>query len=198
MYLRTLILFALLVLNSSLNAQTQKIKFVKIKVNDYIQISLPNEFKIMSNELYTRKYGAYRPPLAIYSSEDGNADFGINESVNQSLKAFTQAKWNDKDLEMIKGIYKASIAGMHSDVTFIQDKVESIHGRSFAVIEFVGIVRDEDKTITFNSAPIKQYSYLMYTVKDGKILIFNFTCPAQIQYKWQDVAKQIMQNLIVK
>ncbi|MDX2302638.1 MAG: hypothetical protein NW226_07545 [Microscillaceae bacterium] len=198
MLLRISILFWVVWISAGTQAQSPKNKLVKIKVNDFLQISLPEEFRVMDSQIYTRKYGAYRPPLAIYTSEDGNADFGVNESVNQSLKAFTQAKWNAQDLEIIKGIYKASIAAMHTEVSFIQDKVETIRGRSFAVLEFVGFVKDEDKTITFNNTPVKQYSYLMYTVHDGKILIFNFNCPAQIQNLWQETARQIMQNIILK
>ena len=179
-------------------AQYKKTKFNKIKIADFVQVSIPEGFTEMPPELYSRKYNAYRPPIAIYTSEDQNADFGVNESVNRSLKAFARSDWNAKDLEMIKGIYKASIAGMHSEVTFIQDKVESINGRNYAILEFVGAVKDEDKAITFNNKPVRQYSYLMYTVKEGRILIFNFNCPVQIQNQWQDIAKQIMSSVSIK
>ena len=198
MFRNILFLLAFFLISFSSQAQRQKSKFNKTKIADFIQVSIPEEFSVMSPELYSRKYGAYRPPIAIYSSVDNLVDFGINESINRSLKAFARADWNAQDMEMIKGIYKASIVSMHSDVKFLQDKVESINGRTFAVLEFVGAVKDEDKTITFNNKPVRQYSYLMYTVKDGRILIFNFNCPVQLQNQWQDTAKQIMQSISIK
>ncbi|MEO1654150.1 MAG: hypothetical protein AAFU64_11425 [Bacteroidota bacterium] len=173
-------------------------KLNKVKINEAISVSLPSSFEVMDEVLYSRKYGAYRPPIAIYTSNREEADFGINESVNRSLQAFASSDWKMEDMQMIKGVYKASIAGVHSEVDFIQDDIREINGRSYIVLELVGTVRDEDKAVSFNRSAKRQYYYMQYTVYNGKILIFNFNCPGALKQRWQATARQVMDSIKVK
>ncbi|GAB4411070.1 MAG: hypothetical protein OHK0053_37900 [Microscillaceae bacterium] len=177
-------------------ALAQSSKMVKTKVNDYISLLLPSDFSLMPAEEYARRFGAYRPPLAMYQNQDGNVHFGINQSQNRSLRAYAEADFKAEDLEMLKGMYKASIAALHTEVNFLQDKVINLNKRDYIVLEFVGLVKDEDNA--FGSGKVlRQYSYLMYTVENDQVLVFNFTCPQLIQQKWAPVAQQIMQSLKV-
>lgn len=189
--LKVTLLVFLLALTSAVSAQN--VKFVKTKINDKITISIPEDFIAMPEDVYARKYGAYRPPLAMFTTPDGMVDFGINMSINRSLKAYNQAGFKAEDLEMIKSMYKASIAAMHTEVEFIQEKIENINNRDFIVIEFVGTVKDEESQIRSSSA-IKQYSYLQYTIEDERILLFNFTCPYRSKERWQATAQTIMKS----
>ncbi|MCU0447380.1 MAG: hypothetical protein MUE85_20990 [Microscillaceae bacterium] len=173
----------------------QNAKLTKTKVNDWLSLSLPADFTIMAEDVYARKYGAYRQPLAMYTSPNGLADLGINETINRSLRAFNNSDWQEEDMNMLKSLYKSTIMAMHAEVTFVQDKLETINGRKYIVLEFVGTVKDEDKAVSFGSNIKKQYSYLQYTVEAGKVIIFNFTCPANVRNLWQDTAKQIMQSI---
>lgn len=173
-------------------------KFNKVKINEAISVSLPESFEVMDEVMYSRKYGAYRPPIAIYTSNREEADFGINESVNRSLQAFASSDWKMEDMEMIKGVYKASIAGIHSEVAFIQDDIREINGRPFIVLELLGAVRDEDKAVSFNRSAKRQYYYIQYTVYNGKILIFNFNCPGALKQRWQNSAREIMDSIKIK
>ncbi len=181
----------LLVLASGVAAQNTKL--VKTKITDKISVSIPDDFIAMPEDIYARKYGAYRPPLAMFTTPDGMVDFGINMNVNRSLRAYSQASFKAEDLEIIKSMYKASIAAMHTEVEFIQEKVETINKRDFIVIEFVGTVKDEDSKIRSGTA-MKQYSYLQYTIEDERVLVFNFTCPYRSKERWQATAQAIMQS----
>lgn len=183
----------------ALPAQSQysSSKWEKLKIREDIKIKLPADFVPMPTDVYARKYGAYRPPIAIYSAPDGYTDFGINETINRSLKAFASAEFSAKDLEMLKGMYKGSIAAMHSEVKWLKDEVREINGCNFIVLEFVGVVRDEGNTLG-NGREKRQYSYLLYTVKEGSVLLFNFTSPARLQNQWQGIAEEIMENIKVE
>ncbi len=196
--IRIYLILCFCLLSFSLLAQYQDVKLVKTKVTESITASLPTDFALMSDEMYARKYGAYRPPIAIYTDPDANVDFGVNQMADRSLRAFASSNWSPEDMEMIKGIYKASIAGIHTEVDFVQDKIEEINGRSFIVLEFIGTVKDEEKTFALNNRPVKQYSYLMYTVQEGDILLFNFNCPALLQPRWQATANEIMHSIKIK
>jgi hypothetical protein len=173
-----------------------EVKLVKTKINDAITVSIPADFTIMSDDIYARKYGAYRRPLAMYTSPNGLVDFGINQAMNHSPLAKTSAEWSEEDLKIIKDMYKSSIAGMHSEVTFLQDKIEEINKKKFIVLEFVGKVKEEEDNY-ISSGVMQQYSYIQYAVEDAKILIFNFTCPAKVKSMWQNAASQIMHSIKV-
>jgi hypothetical protein len=177
------------------NLAAQNAKLIKTKVTENLSLSIPNDFTVMGDDVYARKYGAYRKPIVMYTSPNGLVDFGINENINRSLRAFNNADWQEDDMNMLKSLYKGTIMAMHAEVTFGQDKLETINGRKYIVLEFVGTVKDEDKAVSFGSNTKKQYSYLQYTVEAGKIMIFNFTCPANVRNLWQDSAKQIMQSI---
>jgi hypothetical protein len=192
-FFKSLVWTFIVLLPSFLTAQTAKL--VKTKINETLTVSIPADFTMMAENVYTKKYGAYRPPIAIYTSPNGYADFGINESINRSLKAFNKSDFKEEDLTMLKSMYKSSVMAMHSEVSFTQDKIETINGRKFLVLEFVGVVRDEDKAITIGNSEKKHYNYLMYSVEEGKVLIFNFNCPANMRSQWQATAKDIMQSI---
>lgn len=173
----------------------KEIKLVKTKINDKITVSIPNDFSIMPEDAYARKYGAYRKPLAMYNSSNGYVDFGINTAVNRSMRSVASSEWKEEDLNILKGIYKSSIAGMHAEVQFIQDKIETINKHKFIILEFIGTVKDEEKNLISGNKELKQYSYIQYAVEDATIVIFNFTCPAKFKPQWQDVAKEMMQSI---
>lgn len=186
-----LLLFCTL-LSYSLFAQ-QTSRLVKVKIADKIMVSIPEDFMIMPEDAYAREYGAYRPALAMYTNPSGDADFGVNMTINRSLRAYKGSGFKPEDLKMLKDMYKASIAAMHTDVDFIQDKVVNINKRDYIVIEFVGTVKDESSQVR-TSRELMQYSYLQYTIEDERVLIFNFTCPYRQKERWQSTAEAIMQS----
>ncbi len=184
--------------NQNLFAQKAP-KMVKTKVSDKIQTKLPDDFIVMPPEMYAKKYGAYRPPIAIYTNKvTQDADFGVNEAVNHSLLAYSSAEWQEKDMLMLKDIYKGSIKAMHDQVDFLQDKINIIQKRKFITLEFVATVKDEESKISMRTKEKKQYSYIQYTVEQGKILIFNFNCPANRRNLYQPIAQEIMQSIKIK
>jgi hypothetical protein len=199
-YLCFLILFCFLIFGKNYKIFAQKApKLVKTKVSEKIQVKLPDDFIVMSPDMYAKKYGAYRSPIGIYTNKvTQDADFGVNEAVNRSLLAHSNAEWEEKDMLMLKDIYKGSIKAMHDQVEFLQDKINIIQKRKFITLEFVASVKDEEGKISMRSKEKKQYSYIQYTVEQGKILIFNFNCPANRRNLYQPVAQEIMQSIKIK
>jgi hypothetical protein len=165
-------------------------KMVKTKITKEVTISLPKSFRPMTDDEIADKYLTAKHPTAMYTNPDRVVDFGFNQ---------TETRWRQADLPMLKGVYKGSIAGLHGKVTFIQDKIARINDREFIVFEFVSEVTDVDPEGKPRSGNAKrQYSYIQYTVQGGKILVFNFTCPAQVQTKWQPTAQAIMESIRVR
>jgi hypothetical protein len=176
----------------------QSTKLVKTKINDYLTLSVPEEFITMPENVYRKKYGAYRAPLGIYTSPDGKADLGINQMTNQLVTAVVKADWKEEDLKVLQGMYKASIGAMHEKVEFIQETIEEINKKTFIVFEFIGTVRDVDTNGKASGKELKQYSYIQYTVRDRQVILFNFTCPANQRSYHQATAKSVMHSIKLK
>ncbi|TAE45745.1 MAG: hypothetical protein EAY69_09815 [Cytophagales bacterium] len=184
----------------NINFAQKPIKLVKKKIaENTITVSIPDDFTVMGEDVYARKYGAYRQALAMFTSPNGKIDFGINETINRSLMAVAAADFKEEDLKILKDIYKGSIKGMHSEVTFLQDEIVTIDKKRMIALQFVGVVKDDEaKTITMKSGVLKQYSCIYYAVQEGKILIFNFTCPDFFRRQYQPVAQEVMQSIKIK
>ncbi|OJJ17311.1 hypothetical protein BKI52_31925 [marine bacterium AO1-C] len=188
----------------------QKLK--KTKVTEEITMKLPESFIVMSDREYRQEFAGYRKPIAMYRDENSKATFGINTALTHvpagTRQTFVdskgkmrkhQAEWSVNDLKMMKSLYKSTILRLHSDVRFKQDKVEMIRKRNFVVLEFVGVIKNEEKSMIGKSkGTLRQYSYLMYTVKDSKIYIFNFTCNAKRLSRWKKTVYDMMHSIKMK
>ncbi len=203
-------LFFLLYITMATVVHAQKLK--KTKVNDNITIKLPENFIVMSDREYQQEFAGYRKPIAMYRSNVGKATFGINTALTHApagtRQTFVdskgkmrkhQAEWSLNDLKMMKSLYKSTILRLHDGVRFKQDKIQTIRKRNFVVFEFVGVVKAEKKKLVGKAKGIlRQYSYLMYTVKEGKIYIFNFSCPAKELREWKSSVYKMMKSIRVK
>jgi hypothetical protein len=193
-----ILLWAILFIIICLPATAQTSKLNKTKIGDKITMGVPDDFVPMPEGAYAKKYGAYRPPLAIYTSPDGKADLGVNQMANRLSTAVAKADWKEEDLKILQGMYRSSIKSLHTQVDFIQDKIELINKKSFIVFEFLGTVQDLDDEGKPTGRGMKQYSYIQYAVQDNQVVIFNFNCPASLRSYHQEIAKKVMQSIKMK
>lgn len=160
----------------------QHIKYVKTKVNDDINMSLPKDFTLMSQADLNSKYVSAKAPVAVYTDFSRTVDLGVN---------IAHSRWNKEDLEIMKSFYKSNIMGLYDDVQFITEEIIEIHGKEFAVFEFVSSVSDEEGT----QSAISKYVRIQYTIVKSKTVLFNFTCPARQKEKWAPIAKKILESV---
>ncbi len=172
----------ILILSSSLLFPIQQSKFVKTKVSNGISLLLPGDFIPVSEEDLMRKYLSAKPPVAVYTDYSRTIDFGVNVAYS---------KWNEEDLEIMQSFYKSNIMGLYSEVQFINESVEMINGKNFAVFEYVCDVYDEEET-SINRGTISKYVSIQYAIVKGKTVLFNFSCPASQKEKWIPIAKEIL------
>lgn len=166
----------------------QPVKLTKTKIGKSITVSLPDIFILMTQSEVHSKYVSAREPLASYSDETRNVDFSVNVAFS---------KWNASDLELMKSFYKSNIMGLYDEVHFIQEKIEEINGRSFAVFEFISTIRTESD-VPGSANSIGRYTYIQYTIINGKTVLFNFSCPTRLKDKWAPIAEEIMNSVKVK
>ena len=171
----------------ALNAQGQ-ITLERVKVTKEISMEIPTTFSPMSQSEVINRYVSARAPLALYSDPGREVDIGINEN---------SSPWVGSDLTVVKDIYKANILNLFTEVNFIQEDIREIGGREFVVFEFVSKTTDEQSAIG-DIQTISKYTYILYTIRNGKVLLFNFTSPARQRSYWQEAAAEIMESIRIK
>lgn len=177
----------ILVLFMAIPADAQ-LPLERVKVTEDISMKIPVAFVPMTEADLVRKYVSSRKPIAMYTNSGRTVDLGVNEN---------SSTWAADDLELLKEFNKANILNLFTEVRFIQEDLRQIGDRDFVVFEFVSTITDEESAIG-GTKSTSHYTYIQYTIRDEKVLLFNFTCPARIQNQWQSVAKEMMESVRIK
>ena len=185
-YLQTWI--QLIFLFITISGTEAQVRLERTKVTKEISMKVPVGFIPMSEADLIRKYVSARKPIAMYTDAGRQTDLGINETSNT---------WSSNDLEILKDFYKANILNLFTKVRFVQEDLRTIGDRQFVIFEFVSTISDEESAFG-NASSTSKYTYIQYTIKDDKILLFNFTCPARDQTIWQETAKEIMESVRIR
>lgn len=163
-------------------------KFVKVEVSEDISVSLPQSFQTMTEDQMQRKFLSARPPLAAYTSPDQIADFGVNVS---------NTRWQTSDLPILKDFYRSSLLELYDEVSFIEEGIHSVNNAEMVFFEFTSIVK-ADENAAVPKPPVRQYTYVQYTIHEDQALVFTFSCPTRRKEQWQPTAQKIMASIKMK
>lgn len=152
---------------------SQKLQYVTLTGG--VRVKLPADFTPMTDDDMALKYPSTKKPLAMYTSADRNADFGLN--ISKTI-------WPENDLKILQKIYKSTILEMYNKVTFIKEEITTIDKQQFIAFEFTSEVENH-----------KKYTYVLYKVVKNHVYIFNFTCSQRVQDKWQPQTGQIINSI---
>ncbi len=167
-------------------AQTSPIpKYKKVKLTDRVVVSLPEDFRPMTDDEIVRRFFVSRKPLVSYTSGDSNADFVLNQTTTPGRQ---------QDLPLLKSFFKSGIQAVYTKVEFTQDTLTKINDRDFVVLEFSAELREEDPN-SAHKGVTREYSYMAYTVMLGKVHVFAFNCPYLAKRTWQPIARSIMNSI---
>lgn len=180
----SIIIFCLFLTES----QGQEISLKKIKINQDIKVSLPEEFVPMTEQDINAKYISYRDPIALYTSPERTVDFGVNLSVTH---------WKPEDIKIMQEFYENSIRTLYSEVKFIKKEIETINDITYAVFEFESSVEGESNAVN-QSRTISKYTLIHYAIVNNKTVLFNFTSPLREKERWQPIAQEIMNSIKIK
>lgn len=158
------------------------------KVTKEISMKIPAAFIPMDIRQQRIKYVSDREPVAMYTTEDGNVDLGIN---------MASTMWGSADLDILHDFYKAGILNLYDQVDFAQDTVRTINDRQYIVFEFNAYLTGEDNSFA-RQAGLSKYIYIQYTLREGSVLLFNFSAPARARQTWEAVASEMMNSVQIK
>lgn len=160
-------------------------KLVNTKVSENIRVKLPKNFAPMTAEDKAQRYESSRQPIALFTSPDRIADFGVNRAYSV---------WQESDLEMLEEFYEATILELYDKVDFLGKGIKEVNGKEFVYFEFTSVVYPENQF----QGNIAKYTYLMYGLSKGTTYIFNFTTEKSAQQMWQPTARQVMASIKLK
>lgn len=166
-----------------------QVKLKKTKVTKEITLKIPASFSPTLQADRINRYVSYRTPIAMYSSQDRLVDFGINEN---------SSPWVNGDLNILMSFYKANISNLFTEVNFLKEGVETIGNRNFVVFEFTSKVSDEDRTFGGVGSAVSKYTLILYTIRNDKVLLFNFSCPKAATAQWRATANEMMASIRIK
>lgn len=168
-----------------------QVKLKRVSLTPGASMLMPADFSLMNDDMLAKKYFSPKKPTAMYTDPSGEIDLGIN---------FTNNFWQQEDIPMLKDLYKGSLRANYTKVEFLQENIVSINKRKFVVLEFVGIVSDEDKKTNAmgRKSQIARYNYMMYTVIENRVVVVNFNCPTKYQQEWQAIVPKIMRSVKIR
>ena len=179
---------ALVLILMILMCSFQDTRFNKTKINKQITILLPTDFIPVPQDKLSTKFISYRDPLAAYTNETAEIDFGINKAISF---------WRDTDIELMRSFYKSNIMNLYDDVQFIRNEIETVNHRKFVVFEYIGTINPEKRTV-LNDPPVVRYTYIQYSIIRGQVYVFDFTSPSAQKDIWRPVVQRIMESVKIK
>ncbi len=184
-------LFFVFALFTSFFATQAQIKLKKTALTPGASMLMPTDFTLMNDDVLAKKYFSPKKPTAMFTNPSAEIDLGIN---------FTNNFWQEQDIAMLKDLYKGSLRANYTKVEFLQENIVNINKRAFVVLEFVGIVSDDDQKTNAmgRKNQISKYNYLMYTVVENRIVVVNFNCPTKYQQEWQAIVPKIMASVKIR
>jgi len=154
------------------------------RLSDGIQINIPEGLTAVTPSMQK----STSPVVALFMSEDGQAELGINQSSQ---------RWGGNDLALSQRIYKANILNLYDQVEWLQEDVAQWEGRDYLVFEFIGTITGEVNA--FRTKPSqKDYVFVMYHIIEEGVLIFRFSAPYGLMSRWQKPVTEAMRSVRIE
>ncbi|MDG1332233.1 MAG: hypothetical protein P8P74_07875 [Crocinitomicaceae bacterium] len=150
----------------------------KSLLNNRIELKVPAEFNIMSEEMMKIKYPSENRPKLVYSSETG----GINVALTLSTSEADQ-----ESIPTYLADFKRAFKNAYPSADWKGSGVKTINDRKVGYIELVTPALDTEI-----------YNLMFFTDLDGQLLICSFNCVKKNIAEWKPTAKEIMNSLKVK
>jgi hypothetical protein len=150
----------------------------KSLLDNKVELKIPKDFEIMSEEMMKLKYPSERRPALVYTNESG----GINVALN-----LTQNDANQDIISAYKDNFVQSFKNLYPSAEWKDSGVNEINGRKVGYLELVTPAIDTEI-----------YNLIFFTDLDGKLLLCTFNCTKKDITEWTSIAKEIMNSLKIK
>lgn len=175
--IRIILLAVMLIPLLSLTSSNIKLKLRSL-LDDRIELKIPKDFDIMSEELTKVKYPSENRPTLIYSNENGSINVALNLTENSASQSFIETY-----VESLVGTFE----NLYPTAEWKDSGTTEINGRKVGYL----------KLIT-PSVDTKIYNVIFFTDLDGKFLVTSFNCTEDFIPEWEGTSDEIMNSLNIK
>ena len=151
---------------------------LKALLNDKVELKIPHDFEIMSDEMIQTKYPAANRPTLVYTNKSG----GINVALN-----LTQHPANQDIILSYKDNFMQSFKNAYPSAEWKDSGVKEINGKKVGFLELVTPALDTEI-----------YNLVFFTDLEGKLLLCTFNCTKKDTGEWIPIAQEIMNSLKIK
>ncbi|HHY73113.1 MAG TPA: hypothetical protein GX497_07790 [Bacillus bacterium] len=159
--------------DSNATTISDKLKSKKV-LSDRVEILIPKDFEVMSEEMIAIKYPQGNPPTLVYTDNEGEVNIAFNH---------TTTPIEDSEIEQAKPTLKAGLESAYPDATWYRDEMTTINGKNVGVFELITPALDTNI-----------YNLMFFTELDGQLLVATFNCTEELSDEWKPLAQQILQS----
>lgn len=159
------------------SAQTPELTHRSI-LHGQVDILIPKNFVVMTQEMVKIKYPSSRRPSLVYS----NSNLSVNVAFNLTQHQVTQSLLDSYRRGMVATMKKA-----HPSAMWKGTGMTTIKGRKVGYCELITHAIDQ-----------KVYNLIFFTDVNNRLLMCTFNCVEKKLPVWETTAKQIMNSLTIK
>ena len=160
---------------------------VKTKIIDGVAIYFPKEFRKMTEQEITQKYGYTTKIIAAYTNTQQNVQISFSKTDNT---------WGS-DKQLAQSFYKSTISSLYDEVTFLKEDLFTTKEKTYIVFEFISSISGTKNSIT-SEPDLYFYNYIQYIIVKEKILIVNFSSRKSQMDQWKEKIKQIVNSIDIQ
>ena len=175
--IKTIVLAIITIVLTTAFTPTIELEIKKL-LDNKVELKIPKNFDIMSEELMRLKYPSERRPTLVYSNESGGINVALNLTQNKASQDLIFA-YKDNFVKTFKNLYPSA--------EWKDSGVKTINGKKVGYIELITPAIDT-----------KIYNLMFFTDLDGKLLLCTFNCTKKSINEWTPTAKEIMNSLKTK
>lgn len=162
-------------------------------VNKHLKITVPVGLKPMTESQAIQR----NQPKASYADETNQVILAISER-SDTIKSDIdykgiKGKGDNTNIALEKEFYKATLAAMYEDITFIQDTIIQVDETTLVMYQFDAVVKG--KTTTGTEVTTRKYNFITHAYKGKKKFIVTFYCPLTKKDDWIEIIQNTMKTI---
>lgn len=161
----------------SLKAQVQELELISLFDNK-LEIKVPVDFEIMTDDLLKLKYPLNRRPTLVYTNNSTTVNVAFN---------LTASPANQELLKTYKNTFISTFSSFYPDAEWLDNGIKTINNQDVVYLEVITQAVDNDI-----------YNLIFFTYLNEKLLLCTFNCSKEKITNWKDTAHIIMNSLAIK
>lgn len=164
-----------------LSWQDGELELEKRKVKDFIEVHVPAAWQSVPPKRMPDFIEAARPPLALYRPQDGKAMLSIGQNYTN---------FRGQDMSLLRDFQKANVMSLYNNhVRWYKNEIREINGRKFVIFSFIGTM------VRPRKQPIRKFNTIAYTVYEGRLVNFSFSCEFRERDYWRERSLRIIESV---